>query len=679
MVFPYCRILRLVSLIVLGVISTPTVQLSGAELQGVPREPQLKSVRGTLDQSGILQPPNRPIPQQVLAPVPNPGKSREQTSKAFDINLDVQPPNLENTDGLQVFPIAEFGEKATFKPVKAKPAIIPDVADFEPLLPSFDREIDQNVAAPDFTIAEAILEGAELENDQQWGEAMSVYEKALKHFADNVELQTRFRTARYHFELGRRCRDVSFQNMIKQKSLGEMLTLYADIFSRIQTNHVDSPDWETLFARGLDDLEIALANPDFLKLNQISADRRTIEQLCQKLRATASPWSFRDIIDMKNGVLHIAEISQNEIGLKPSAVIMEYVCGAAFSLDPHTAYLSLRQLNDVYSIIEGCFVGIGVELDRDDQSLIILKVHSNSPADNAGLKSGDRIIGVNGTSTAGLKLDIAADLLQGESGSVVLVKIKSPNGNQREVRIVRREVEVASVEDVHIIQDGLGYIRLSGFQTGTTREMKTALNSLMNQGMETLILDLRQNPGGLLPVAVEVADLFVDSGVIVRTRGRNSQSETLMRASASETYKVGLILLIDEESASASEIFAGAIRDHKRGVIIGKQSYGKGTVQIIYRLTGNDPSTPISGLKLTVERFYSPNGLPFCNVGVVPDIIARDETELSPNSERVVASKPNNLMGKIAKKAPLKRRIVSSSPTDPFISEAIAVASTQRP
>ncbi len=518
---------------------------------------------------------------------------------------------------------------------------------------------------------EAILaEGTALEEKKQWADAMVVYEKAMKNYADQPQILQRYRTCRYHYEIGRRYRDTSFEQFVFETPLSEVLKLYTDVFTRIEGNHVDSPDWKTLFGYGMDDLEIALNDPEFLKRNKIQASPEKLETLQRKIRETAQPWSFRHIQDMKNGVLCVAELAQNEIGLRPSAVLMEFVCGAAFGLDPHTSYLTLRQLNDFYSMIEGSFVGIGVELDSSDPDadmLTILKVHPNSPAMSAGLRDGDCILAVNGTPTAGLGLDRAADLLQGEFGSTVVLQTRTPAGKQREVRIVRREVEVASVEDVHIIEGSIGYVRINCFQAGTTRELVSAMDTLQRQGMKSLIIDLRRNPGGLLPVAVEIANMFLDKGIIVRTQDRNSQTETVWRAETPGTSTIPLYVLIDEESASASEIFAGAIRDHKRGLLIGHQSYGKGTVQIIYRLSGKESNAPIAGLKLTVERFYSPDGLPFCNVGVQPDIVPEI-------GETVLLSKPDVAAGTIAQAAPKRKQNITSSPNDPCIAEVIAAS-----
>ncbi len=608
--------------------------LTAAQTQSLLQVPEVDSPTNVQSgkKSGVLQLQARP---KRLAPAPFPASASETRQSA-----PVRPQQLKNS----LPPL--LSEKSLAKP--------------EPL-----------------KIEDILSQGSAFEKDKLWSEAMSYYENALKSFGEIPAIQERYQQVRFHYDINRRYHDSTFEELLRQTPLTEILAMFEDVLGRIQANHVDSPQWVDLFRHGLDDLEVALSEPAFLEKNKIIASPEMIAAAEQKAREIAMPWSFRDIRDMRNGVLYVADLINKEIGLSPAAVILEFVGGAANSLDPHSFYLTLRQLNDVYSMIDGCFVGIGVELDSDDRSLVIAKVLPNSPAQQGGLLDGDRILAVNGKSTLGVQIDLAADLLQGESGSTAVLTVQSPDKPERIVRVVRREVEVASVEDVHMINETLGYFRLSCFQTNTTEEIRQALFALNEQGMQALVLDLRQNPGGLLPVAVDVANLFLDEGIIVRTQDRNNLTENVWRATGSAAWSVPLIVLIDEESASASEIFAGAIRDHRRGILIGKQSYGKGTVQVIYRLNRPNQAIPAAGLKLTIERFYSPNGNPFCGVGVSPDIVL-DDRRL--DGEVVRLAKPDGETGSLPK-LPVqpKRRRISSAPSDPFIAEAISASSQLNP
>ncbi len=203
---------------------------------------------------------------------------------------------------------------------------------------------------------------------------------------------------------------------------------------------------------------------------------------------------------------------------------------------------------------------------------------------------------------------------------MVELTIQSANLAARKVVVRRQHVEVPSIDDVKLVdrQQGIGYLKLTCFQKTTSRDLDAALWRLNREGMRSLIMDLRGNPGGLLTSSVEVADKFVNEGVIVSTRGRSSLEDYNYTAHKAGTWDVPLVVLIDGDSASASEIFAGAIRDHNRGTIIGQRSYGKGSVQGIFPLT-----TAGAGVRLTTAKFYSPSGAAISKVGVKPHIEVR--------------------------------------------------------
>jgi carboxyl-terminal processing protease len=233
---------------------------------------------------------------------------------------------------------------------------------------------------------------------------------------------------------------------------------------------------------------------------------------------------------------------------------------------------------------------------------------------------GDRIIAIDGRQTSQDTTDQTANLLQGAEGSVCNLTLAAEGEANRQVAIRRQRVEVPSVDRIRIVDEkqGVGYLRLTCFQKSTRRDLEAALWRLHREGMRSLIIDLRGNPGGLLISSVEIADLFLDSGVIVSTHGRIAQEDSTYTAHAEGTWHVPLTVLIDQDSASAAEIFSGAIHDHHRGTIVGVRSFGKGSVQGIFQLDGSD-----AGLRLTTAKFYSPQGKPYSRVGVEPDVVVR--------------------------------------------------------
>jgi carboxyl-terminal processing protease len=472
-------------------------------------------------------------------------------------------------------------------------------------------------ASGEAEIAEVLNRGRMLEGEHRWGEALSHYEDALRLHPAARPLEQRLQLSRIHYDLGRRYNDRAFRDALASMSARQAVDLYSEVLEQIQNHYVDNPDWRRLADFGATALEVALADPQFLETNLPELPAARVERLRRQLRSrvpTARVDNRHTLIEVASAA---ARICRDELGLPEAATLQEYISGATNSLDAYSAFLTAGQLNEVYSQIEGNFVGLGVELKSDRGALLIVKVITNSPAQRSGIVDGDRIVAVDGRSTADLSTDQAANLLQGKEGSYVTVTAVHEGQQPRLVRVRREHVEVPSVDEVQIIDSayGVGYLKLTCFQKTTSRDLDSALWRLHRQGMKSLIMDLRKNPGGLLNTAVEVADKFVNRGTIVSTRGRSRQEDYNYSAREPGTWRVPLVVLIDGDSASASEIFAGAIRDFRRGRIVGSRSYGKGSVQGIFPLTSAN-----AGLRLTTAKFFSPKGAPYSGVGVKPDV-----------------------------------------------------------
>jgi carboxyl-terminal processing protease len=322
-------------------------------------------------------------------------------------------------------------------------------------------------------------------------------------------------------------------------------------------------------------------------------------------------------VDARDVAVNVARLASQRLALSPAATAIEFTCGATCALDPYSCFLTGDELDETFSQIEGNFVGLGIELKAQDRSLLVVNVIPGGPAEQAGMHSGDRIVEVDGTATTTVSTDEAADLLKGPDGTAVHLTVVDEKGVTKPLRLVRRVVEVPSVDSIKIVdtQCGIGYLRMTSFQKNTSRDFDQALWQLDRQGMRSLILDLRGNPGGLLTAAVDVADKFVPSGIIVSTRGRDAHEDYDYQARSPGTWNLPLFVLIDGDTASASEILAGALRDHRRATVVGQRSYGKGSVQGIFSLT-----TTKAGVRLTTAKFYSPSGQPIAQRGVTPDV-----------------------------------------------------------
>ncbi len=301
----------------------------------------------------------------------------------------------------------------------------------------------------------------------------------------------------------------------------------------------------------------------------------------------------------------------------PKKLIYGAVQGMLSSLDPHSSFLRPDDYKELQVETKGSFTGIGIEITLRDGILTVVSPIEGTPAYKAGLRANDKILKINGKSTKDMSLIEAVKVLRGPKGSKVTISIFREGWSElKDVTIVRDVIPIRSVRS-RIVDDKYGYIRISTFRNNTTPELKKALKKMEKEHhIEGLIMDLRNNPGGLLDQAVSVADEFLDKGLIVYTDGRVKDQR--MRFSAhpnTHHHDYPIVVLVNEGSASASEIVAGALQDHKRAIILGTQTFGKGSVQTIIPLEDG------SAVRLTTARYYTPSGRSIQAKGIEPDII----------------------------------------------------------
>lgn len=313
--------------------------------------------------------------------------------------------------------------------------------------------------------------------------------------------------------------------------------------------------------------------------------------------------------------------------------------GMLSSLDRYSSFMTPDQYKEMKVETEGSFGGIGIEITLQDRILTVVSPIEDTPAFRAGLKSGDKIIEINGESTQKMTIEDAVRRLRGPKGTNVTITIFREDFKEPKKITLTREIILIKSVKYKLIEPGYGYLRITQFQERTSSDLKSALDTLQKSGGELngLILDLRSDPGGLLDEAIRVADLFLDSGIIVSTDGRlESQKHVWKAESGNDFTKFNMIVLIDKGSASASEIVAGALRDNNRAVLLGTTSFGKGTVQTIYPLQDG------SALRLTTAHYFTPSGESIEEKGVTPDIvfeppITKDEVE----TKRSITKEPD--------------------------------------
>jgi carboxyl-terminal processing protease len=488
------------------------------------------------------------------------------------------------------------------------------------------------------SLGEILQQGQDLEREHRWSDALTFYEGALRNHPDRRELEQRLAVARTHLDIARRYTDKSYLASLATLSESQALDLYAEVLLKIETYHVNNPHWGQLVYQGVVSLQIGPSEPAFVDQFPQPVSTGVSDAFLKDVRAKTDLNRIQDRHAAADAVAAIARLAVRDLGVNAQAAIMEFTCAAASSLDPYSSYLTGDQLDEVFSQIEGNFVGLGIELKADNDTLLIVNVIPGGPAEEAGIAANDRIVEVDGKSTHEISTDAAADMLKGPELSYVDVVLQSADGKSRRLHVQRRRVDVPSVQDIKLIDaaNGVAYLKLTSFQKTTSRDVDNALWSLHRQGMRTLIMDLRGNPGGLLNASVEVADKFLTNGTIVSTRGRSAREDFDYQAHDVGTWRVPLIVLIDGDSASASEIFAGAMHDLRRATVVGQRSYGKGSVQGIFPL-----SRYKAGIRLTTAKFYSPSGLEISHHGVTPNVVV-------PSAKAHVAARPTESGGMIS-------------------------------
>ena len=475
------------------------------------------------------------------------------------------------------------------------------------------RQIPHDLPAQDDLLARS----SQLASERRWSDVVAICETAARKGTLVPEVQHRYDLAKIHCDLGRRHCERAFREQLAKLAETDARRLYAEVLARISSHHVEAPQYARLVARGCLAMDVAIDDPAFASLyvTEATADRRALYR-DQVARITAGR-TVTSQVEAETLAAWVARAGHASLGIPPAVTLMEMTAAAVGSLDEYSAFLTNGQLDDLYAQIEGNFVGLGVELKSADDGLLVVHVIPASPADRAGIRAGDHLVAVGGRPIGGMNVDEAAQLLQGPEGSLVTLAILRAPAPARAVTVRREHVEVPSVEGVRLLDPaaGVGYLKISSFQKTTAADLEASLRRLDMAGMRSLVIDLRGNPGGLLSAAVDAADLFLERGLVVATRGRSPEEDFNYSASRPGTWRMPLVVVIDGESASSSEIFAGAMRDHGRATIVGARSYGKGSIQGIFPL-----EVAGVGLRLTTAKFFSPKGLPYSRVGVEPDL-----------------------------------------------------------
>ena len=333
---------------------------------------------------------------------------------------------------------------------------------------------------------------------------------------------------------------------------------------------------------------------------------------------------FSEVLDKINKE-YVDEINQEEI-------MDSAINGVLQSLDPYSAYMSPESYESMTTETSGEFGGLGIEVGMESGVVKVISPIDNSPASRVGVKAGDYIVKINDTQVQGKSLTEAVDLMRGPIGSEIEITVRRIGVKKAIIfKITREIIKIESVKS-EILKEKTGYIRLTAFNENSSNQIKDKIKEFnKNKKVKNYILDLRNNPGGLLTQAIKISDFFLDYGEIVSTKSRKSSENRKWFAKKGDIINgKTLIVLINYGSASASEIVAGALKDHKRAILVGENSYGKGSVQSIVPLKNK------GAIRLTISKYYLPSGKSISEVGVTPDI------EVAENSEKFEINTEND-------------------------------------
>jgi carboxyl-terminal processing protease len=495
-----------------------------------------------------------------------------------------------------------------------------------------------------------LREAQELQRDGQYARAWEKYYQIRKaEHTPPEEVTKGYHECLRRVQQAHRLRDKASQNLLTDLEPSDALDVYVKALADLHKKYFDESkvSLDDLFQYGVQEMRLALEDEVFLR-DQVRANVRPAALMALKARLAGlreNPPSLKKPADARDQ-LNSVMLSAGGIGIKPKAVVVEFISGACNALDEYTGYLSPARLAEIETDLNGKFVGIGVDvavvtMNKGRKQLLITQVYPNSPAQKEALEQGQIILSIDGQTLDPAAPGAFVAKLQGEAGTKVELEVTytASDGMKRKVTVERQPVAIPSVGWKYHPENSIGYVRIRTFHQETPQELRSALLSLRSQpeGLKGLVLDLRGNLGGSFKAALKVTEEFLTEGVIVYTQFRTR--EKAERASNPDAVTLPMVVLVDADTASAAEIVAGALKDNGRAKLVGQPTYGKGSIQCLVKLDSLK-----AGLQVTVARFSSPNRVAYDGHGVTPDALVEYSVAMMPSGDDSQQRKARDLL-----------------------------------
>jgi carboxyl-terminal processing protease len=481
---------------------------------------------------------------------------------------------------------------------------------------------------PDDNFHRAVRAAQEAEKQGNWEEARRLYELILGQKDPGYGIRARYQHALRHERQVRRHQDISYRKEVLSVDYGHALRLAGIINDTLLDGSVDKKkvDSTKLLRKGLEELDAALNESTFVNEYVPSENRANIPAFREVLKQTQRSVGRLSRQDALKRIGEIALEAERILNLDATVTVMEIACGSCYAIDEYTVYLTPNQLRVLaQTLSQSDALSVGLYLRIQDNRIVVRDLAMDGPAANT-VKIDDEIISIDGQPVFNLNLDTVKRLLEGQAGTMVAIEFRSPGDDlTRTLQITRQALPVSVLWGPQ--QDTpYWYLRVTGFADNTPQHIDQAIRDMTGKGAKGIILDLRQNGGGIVDSAIDTARKFLDKDcVIASAHNQDSKLSFTYYAKNPNPVTLPLMLLIDNDTASAAEVFAGALKDNNRATLIGQTTYGKGCTQCVLKLPNAMGGIPTGGMRVTTARFYSPRGIAYSSRGITPHIFIDEQ------------------------------------------------------